>query len=211
MTDRTLEETTDLVVRDVTVGAQDTNIRSGIIGEVGVEGNPLTDNELKSVRASARASRITGAPMTFHRGGANVDEKLRVLDVVAEEGVDLRHVVMGHQGSTDFASMKRLLDRGVFVEFDYLGQAPMSPDRDQQLIQNIADMIKAGYADQLMVAHDICTQPQLKKNGGGGFRLHLDRGSPGAEGQGDQRRERPEDPGGQPDAPAAVRRAALGL
>ena len=169
MTDRTLEELTDLVVRDVTVGVQGTNIRAGIIGEVGVEGNPLTDNELKSVRASARASRITGAPMTFHRGGASIEEKLRVLDVVAEEGVDLRHVVMGHQGSTDWASLKRLLDRGVYVEFDYIGQAPLSAERDTQLIENIASVINAGHADRLMVAHDICTQPQLKKNGGGGF------------------------------------------
>ena len=169
MTDRTVDELTDLVVRDVATGAQGTNIRSGIIGEVGVEGNPLTDNELKSVRASARASRITGAPMTFHRGGATVEEKLRVLDVVAEEGVDLKRVVMGHQGSTDFAALKRLLDRGVYVEFDYIGQAPLSAERDQQLIQNIVNVINAGYAGQLMVAHDICTQPQLKKNGGGGF------------------------------------------
>jgi phosphotriesterase-related protein len=171
MTDRTVEELTEVVVRDVTVGAQGTNIRSGIIGEVGVQGNPLTDNEIKSVRASARAARITGAPMTLHSFGSP-DEMLRVLDVIASEGVALSRVVMGHMGSRDMAYLKRVLERGVYIEYDYLGQAPGpngSAERDERLVQNITDVIKAGFVRQLMVAHDICTKPQLKKNGGGGY------------------------------------------
>ena len=58
MDDLTVEELTDVIVRDITVGIGDTGIRSGIIGEVGVQGEPLTPNELKVIRASARASRV---------------------------------------------------------------------------------------------------------------------------------------------------------
>ena len=123
MDHRTIEELTDVIVRDITVGAQGTSIRSGIIGEVGVNGDPLTENEMKSIRASARASRITGAAISFHRGGDG-EERFTVLDAVAAEGADLRRVIMGHSNrlADDVPFMTRLLERGVFIQFDTLGR-----------------------------------------------------------------------------------------
>jgi phosphotriesterase-related protein len=176
MAERTVEELTDIIVRDIVVGAQGTNIRSGIVGEVGVQGRPITENEIKSIRASARASRLTGAPMTFHMGGGTQEEKQQTLDIVASEGVDLNHVVMGHNGSGDVAAMKLITDRGAYIEFDYIGDAPQTPDDGAGLrqlaerrAQQIKNLIDGGLTDRILVAHDVCTQPQLKKNGGGGF------------------------------------------
>jgi phosphotriesterase-related protein len=168
MTDRTVQELTEIVVGDVTRGAQGTSIRSGIIGEVGVQGHPLVANELKSVRASARAARLTGAPMTIHSFGTD-EEMLSVLDIIASEGVAMSRVVMGHMASRDMAYLKQLYDRGVYFEFDYLGQAPLTPERTKQLAERIVTAVQSGFSDRLLVAHDICTQPQLKKNGGGGY------------------------------------------
>jgi phosphotriesterase-related protein len=168
MTERTVDELTGIVVRDVTVGAQGTSIRSGIIGEVGINGKPLVENELKSVRASARAARLTGAPMTLHSFATN-DEMMTALDVIASEGVELSRVVMGHTGGKDMEYLKRLFQRGVFVEWDYMGQAPLPPAADAQRIESIAAAIQAGYADHILLAHDICTQAQLRRNGGGGY------------------------------------------
>lgn len=168
MAERTIEELTAIVVRDVTVGAQGTSIRSGIIGEVGVNGKPLEANELKSVRASARAARITGAPIMLHSFATN-DEMMTVLDVIASEGVELTRVVMGHTGGKEMEYMKRLFQRGVFVEWDYMGQAPLPPAADAQRIESIAAIINAGYVDHVLLAHDVCTKAQLKKNGGGGY------------------------------------------
>jgi phosphotriesterase-related protein len=168
MAERTVEELTAIIVRDVTVGAQGTSIRSGIIGEVGVNGKPLEANELKSVRASARAASITGAPIMLHSFATN-DEMMTVLDLIASEGVELSRVVMGHTGGKDMEYMKRLFQRGVFVEWDYMGQAPLPPAADAQRIESITAVINAGYADHVLLAHDICTKAQLKKNGGGGY------------------------------------------
>jgi len=168
MAERTIEELTAIVVRDVTVGAQGTSIRSGIIGEVGVNGKPLEANEIKSVRASARAARITGAPMILHSFATN-DEMMTVLDIIASEGVELSRVVMGHTGGKDMEYLKRLFQRGVFVEWDYMGQAPLPPAADTQRIESIAAAINAGYTDHVLLAHDVCTQAQLKRNGGGGY------------------------------------------
>ena len=66
MDGRTIENLTAEIVQDVTVGVRGTGIRAGVIGEIGVNGNPITFNEEKSIKASARASLITGAAMTFH-------------------------------------------------------------------------------------------------------------------------------------------------
>ena len=92
MDERTVEELTDEIVRDVTVGVGDTGIKSGIIGEVGIGGNPLKPNEIKVMRASARASRATGAPISLHCGGTG-REKLEVAAVLYEEGGDLTRTI----------------------------------------------------------------------------------------------------------------------
>lgn len=176
MSDHSVEELTELIVRDIVEGAQGTGIRSGIIGEIGIQGRPITDNEIKSIRASARAAKLTGAPMTFHMGGGTAEEKQQTLDIVASEGVDLNRVVMGHNGSGDVAAMKKLTDRGAYIEFDYIGDAPESPDGGASLREAAASrarqmktLIDAGLTERILVAHDICTQPQLMKHGGGGF------------------------------------------
>jgi len=171
MSVRTVEELTDIIVHDITVGAQGTNLRSGIIGEIGVEGRPLTDNEIKSTRASARASVLTGAPMSFHMGGGTPEEKQRILDIVEAEGVDLNHVVMGHNGTGNVEQMKRITDRGAYIEFDFMGMGAqaVTPQATERLAQSIATLVNAGLTDRILVGHDVCTQMQLKKNGGGGF------------------------------------------
>ena len=120
---RTVEDMTAEIVRDVTVGVGGTAIRSGIIGEVGIEGNPITENEVKSIRASGRASRATGAPVSFHRGGIG-RERLEVIGILGEEGTDMSRVVFGHSDfiSGDLDLMLELLGHGVYIQFDLLGR-----------------------------------------------------------------------------------------
>lgn len=179
MDQRTVEELTDILVKDITVGAQGTKVRSGIIGEVGTgvmgRQGALTENEIKSVRASARASRLTGAPISIH-SFAPPDELQKVLDIIQSEGVDLNHVVMSHTGTGNVEAMKKFTDRGAYVEFDFMGQAPGQMGASGTLEQsaervatNVKNLIDAGLTDRILLAHDVCIPGQLKKNGGGGF------------------------------------------
>ncbi|MFD8558151.1 phosphotriesterase family protein [Streptosporangium canum] len=175
MDGRGVDELTGVIVRDIAIGADDTGIRSGIIGEVGAESVPLTGNELKSVRASGRASRATGAPVTFHFGGVG-EEKFRVLDILEEEGVAPSNIVMGHGMDVlmDPSFAERLLARGVFVEFDFMA-SPGSPwghlvlTSDHKVIRGIADLVERGYAPQIVLGHDVCQKIQLKRYGGKGY------------------------------------------
>lgn len=175
MAERTVDELADDIVRDVVIGVGDSGVRSGIIGEVGADSAPLTDDELKSVRASGRASRVTGAPITFHVGGVGED-KFTVLDVLTDEGVAPENIVFGHAMDVlmNPALGDRLLARGVFVELDFLA-SPGSPwghlvlTSDHKVARGIAELIERGYVDHLVLGHDVCQKIQLKRYGGQGY------------------------------------------
>lgn len=175
MDDRTVAGIAGEIVRDIVAGVAGTGIRAGIIGEIGAESSPLTGNEWKSVRASAQASRVTGAPLTFHHGGQG-EEKLRVIDVCQEEGVAPENIVLGHAAglALDKGLAERVLARGVFIEFDFLA-APGSPwghlilMGDHTIAAGLAALIDRGHTDQILLGHDVCQKIQLKKYGGKGY------------------------------------------
>ena len=93
MDDLTEDDIVDLIVGDITEGAEGTGIRSGIIGEVGCAW-PLADNERKVLKASARAQRMTGAPLLIHPG-RDETAPLEIIDILDRAGADLSHTIMG--------------------------------------------------------------------------------------------------------------------
>ncbi len=189
MDERTLENLTSEIVQDITVGIRDTGIRAGVIGEIGVNGNPITLNEEKSIRAATRASLLTGAAMTFHRGGTGL-ERHTTLDLVGSEGGDLGRVILGHSDeiTDDFELMKDLLERGVYVQFDLIGREfavnsldEMNPaascdssvtDKDAVAILKLID---AGFGDRILLSHDVCWKTHLRKYGGFGYSFIIEK------------------------------------
>ena len=172
MDSRSVETLTDEIVHDVTVGVGDTGIRSGIIGEIGVNGDPITDNEARNVRAAARASLLTGAAISFHSPPLK-SEKQDVLDIVEEEGADLTRTILGHSCSMadDVPFMLELLSRGVYIQFDTLGVVRTSeePARDHRVAVAIPQMIDAGYGDRILLSQDVCWKSHLSMYGGSGY------------------------------------------
>ena len=190
MEQRTVEGMTKEIIRDIAVGVGQTGIRAGIIGEVGVDGLPITPNEIKSIKAAGRASRATGAAITFHRGGAG-REKLQTLSILKEEGADLSRTIMGHSDdiSGDMPFMEELLEQGVYIQFDLLGRLdvplyyrPASPAMyvtgyalASLVSEGIANPIEAGYEDRILLSHDVATKTQLKCYGGNGYTFLLEK------------------------------------
>ena len=66
MNKRTVKYLTNEIISDISVGYKDTGIKSGIIGEIGLNGNPLLPEEINSAKAAAIASNITGAAISLH-------------------------------------------------------------------------------------------------------------------------------------------------
>lgn len=175
-----LERLTALIVRDLVEGVCGTGVRSGVIGEIGAEGDPIHPQEMRSVRAAGRASALTGAPVTLHMGGFG-EEKLRVLDALEEEGADPRSVVFGHAGTIaeDMDLARRLLSRGVTVEADFLGTTgspwgTLFPFTDRGVARGFAELVADGWASQLVLGGDVCQRIQLRRYGGHGYGYVVD-------------------------------------
>tara|TARA_Y100000590_G_scaffold213979_1_gene242551 strand:- start:6068 stop:7201 length:1134 start_codon:yes stop_codon:yes gene_type:complete len=177
------------IIHDVKIGVRDTGIRSGIIGEIGVNGDPITRNEEKSIRAASRASLQTGAAITFHRGGTGSERHI-TLNLVEEEGADLTRVIMGHSDEIagDFELLESLLVRGVYIQFDLIGREyavdqinAISPETSLDLsvtgkdAHSISKLIEAGYEDKILLSHDVCWKTHLKKYGGFGYSFIIER------------------------------------
>ena len=182
MDDLTEDDIVDLIVGDITEGADGTNIKSGIIGEVGNDW-PLRDNERKVLRASARAQRMTGAPLLIHPG-RNERAPMEIIDVLDRAGADLSHTIMGHLDRTVFEreTLKQIAQAGCYMEWDLFGWCGSyyfaNPDidmpSDDQRLERIAWISSEGYGQKVTVAHDICTKHRLEKYGGHGYSYILD-------------------------------------
>ena len=170
-----VDEVAAFIVEDVGGGVQRPDVMAGIIGEIGVS-KDFTPGEQKSLRGAARASRLTGVPLSIHLPGW---ERLahRVLDMVEEEGADLRHTVLCHMNPSfdDPAYQKSLADRGALLEYDMIGmdyyyadQKAQSPS-DEENARAICALVEAGYGERLLLSQDVFLKMMLTKFGGFGY------------------------------------------
>ena len=176
MDERTDGQIADQIVTEIRTGVADTGVRAGIIGELGCSW-PLTDNERKVLRAGASAQRETGASILIHPG-RNEEAPFEILDVLAGAGADLARVVMGHLERTIQRPPKllELARRGTYLEFDLFGWEtsfyPLSGINmvtDAQRLQLIEGLAAEGFADRIVVAHDVFAKTRLVKYGGQGY------------------------------------------
>jgi len=173
--DMDIDAVTQFIVEDVGGGKIQPEIMAGIIGEVGISRH-FTMEEEKSLRASARASRMTGLPLSIHLPGW---ERLahRVLDVIEEEGADLNHTVLCHMNPShnDLDYQIALLRRGAFLEYDMIGmdyyyadQDAQSPS-DEENARAIAHLIELGHIDKILLSQDVFLKIMLTRYGGFGY------------------------------------------
>jgi phosphotriesterase-related protein len=179
MDDRSVESLTQEIVQDITIGVGGSGIRSGIIGEVGTIGNPLTQNEIKVIRASGRAARLTGAAVSLHTAAyAGTNDQHGILDLLESQGADLGRVILGHSDSLvkDMPLLKSLLERGAYVEFDLLGEFAMLRKRvtAAHVGEGILQLIKMGYLERILLSQDVDRKIFLKSYGGMGYSFVLE-------------------------------------
>jgi len=177
---KTEEEITEEIVKDITVGVDDTGIRSGVIGELGCSW-PLHDNERKVLRAAAQAQQRTGASISVHPG-RNRKAPFEVMEILGEAGADLNRIIMCHIDSRlrDHSERIELLKTGCVAEYDLWGWEGHFPSyltaegfldlpNDTQRIYEVRQLIEAGYIAQIFMSHDICTKNRLCRYGGWGY------------------------------------------
>jgi phosphotriesterase-related protein len=183
--DQDVDQLTDWMIHELTVGIDGTGIRAGIIGELGVSEGGLQPEEEKVLRAAAAAASHTGAPITIHNAIPHERQGLKVLRILQAAGADLSRVIMGHmtQSVPDIAYHRAIADTGAVLEFDRFGAELYNDSwggknyceqRDAEVVLEIADLIRKGYEDRILLSHDIGFKVQLSSYGGLGY-AHIPR------------------------------------
>ncbi len=174
---KSVDELASEIINDIQIGVGKTGIRAGIIGEIGCSW-PLTETEIKALKASASAQKATGAAITIHPG-RHENSPEQILDILEDAGADFSKVIMGHLDRNGFLTetILKLAQRGCYLEFDTFGPIPFYPLRfglfnrpcDRERIEQIRELINHGYLDRLLISQDICLKTKLCRYGGPGY------------------------------------------
>ncbi|XP_051872720.1 phosphotriesterase-related protein isoform X2 [Pristis pectinata] len=90
----TVENLTDILVNEILHGADGTDIKCGVIGEIGCSW-PITESEKKVLQATAEAQTQLGCPVIIHPG-RNVESPFHIIRILQEAGADISKTVMSH-------------------------------------------------------------------------------------------------------------------
>ncbi len=176
MDERTEESLAREIIGDIVHGAGGSDVRAGIIGEVGCTW-PLAPNERKSLAASAIAQSETGAAILVHPG-RHPDAPLQILERLAGAGADITRVIMGHLDRTvfEFDAILSIAATGCYLEWDLFGNegsyyplAEIDMPSDAQRLEFIRRLVDAGYSDRVVMGHDIAMKHRLVTYGGHGY------------------------------------------
>jgi phosphotriesterase-related protein len=156
------------MIRDLTDGIQGTSSRAGIV-KCATDHLGVTPQNDRLLRAAARLHRLTGVPISTHTSAAHRNG-LDQLRVFQEEGVDLSRVVIGHCGdSADLAYLEAILRRGSVIGMDRFGLNQMLPF--EQRVATIAELVRRGFAERMVLSHDACCHIDLIPGGRAGHLL----------------------------------------
>jgi phosphotriesterase-related protein len=144
---------TEVFVRDITSGIARTGVKAGIIKCV-TDLAGVTPDVDRVLRAAAAAQRETGVAITTH-SRPHEHNGLAQQRVFADEGVDLRRVVIGHSGdTTDVDYLRELMDAGSTIGSDRFGLYRPGYATLEERVRTIVRLCELGYADRIVLAHD---------------------------------------------------------
>ena len=174
--ERSVENIAEEIINDILIGANGTNIKSGIIGEIGCSW-PLHEDEKKVLIAASKAQKEIGCALTIHPGRHH-DAPIEILEVIDKAGGKISRTIIGHIDRT-FSTFDRLLEfakNGSYIEFDMFGLesayypfSDVDMPNDGKRIEFILNLIDQGYLNKILVSHDIAFKHSLVKYGGFGY------------------------------------------
>lgn len=140
----------ELFVAELTKGVGTSGIRPGII-KIATSAGVITDYEKTVLRAAAKASIATGAPITSHtdRGTMGPDQQKFLTGL----GVPAHRIIIGHCcGSSDHEYHMAIARGGSYLGFDRFGLDIIHPDDER--VSSLLKLIKAGAGSRVVVSHD---------------------------------------------------------
>ena len=146
-----VNEAADLFIRDITRGIGASGVKAAII-KCATDTAGVTPVIETILRAAARAQKATGVPISTHTWAAG-RTGLAQQAIFAQEGVDLRRVIIGHSGdSEDLDYLRELMGRGSTIGMDRFGLESYLTTAKR--VEVIARLAAEGYADRMVLSHD---------------------------------------------------------
>lgn len=140
----------ELFIRELEQGVGTTGIKPGVI-KVASGFEAITDYEQTVMRAAAKASLATGAPITTHTDRGTMGPEQQTLMIGA--GATPHRIVIGHScGSSDPAYHDRLVAGGTYIGFDRFGLDIIHPDAER--VKSLLRLIRRGAGGRVVVSHD---------------------------------------------------------
>ena len=164
----TTDQIAEEIVGEVTQGIDGTDVRAGIIGEIGSHFSWVSPAEERVFRAAARAQKETGVTLVTH---SPQEAGLQQLKIMLEEGADPSRIVVGHSQSYPHHDYHAEIARlGAYFSFDSMGSLKTGNDYDRGvLLRLIRQIIDAGLIDRLLFSHDVCRKGHYTTHGGVGY------------------------------------------
>ncbi|GMX61111.1 phosphotriesterase-related protein [Paenibacillus elgii] len=149
---RDIDYMAEVFIRDIEVGVQNTSIKAGFL-KCSADAQGITPDLEKVFRAVARAQKRTGVPIMTHSHPSS-GNGLKQLEILQEEGVNPKSIMIGHTGDTDNLDyIHQVLKYGVYIGMDRYGQGPLpSGERNKTLLE----LLKQGYANRMFISQDYC-------------------------------------------------------
>lgn len=163
---RSVEQLAQEMVDEIVIGIDGTELKAGIIAEIGSSEGVITPLEEKVFIAAARAHIETGRPISTHTSFSTMG--LEQLVLLQAHGVDLSRVTVGHCDLKDnLDNILRMIELGAYVQFDTIGKNNYYPD--EKRIGMLHALRNRGLLDRVMLSMDITRRSHLKANGGNGY------------------------------------------
>ena len=173
------EEIAELIIKEINEGAEGTDIKAGVIGEIGIS-EIFNEEERRVLRASAIAHKKTGTSVLVHINPWTTNG-IEAAQILLDKGVSPKKIAISHidvENNMDY--IHKLLEMGVYVEFDNFGKE-YYVDRevrnagyglfvnDVQRVQCLKQLIDEGYKSQILLSCDVCLKICLRTYGGWGY------------------------------------------
>lgn len=174
-----VEQMEKIIIKELTVGIEDTGIKAGVIGEIG-SGFKVSENEAKFLTAAAHAQNITGFGMHIHACLWN-RTGLDALDIAVRAGANPEKICIDHVDvMLDEEYILSIMEKGAYAEFDDFGKEYYVDRKnrnvllhsfayDAQRVQIIKKLIEKGFKNQILISNDVCLKSMLHSFGGWGY------------------------------------------
>jgi phosphotriesterase-related protein len=174
---RTAEDFAREIVGAITEGAWGSDVRAGIIGEIGCTA-PWTALEKRVLQGALLAQGETGAALNVHPG-RDPDQPQEVAAFARAAGAPMDRLIISHIDRTIFDGdrLLRLADTGCVIELDLFGweQTNYFPNpaidmpNDGMRLRWLRLLIEHGHLDRVLISSDICERTRLCRYGGHGY------------------------------------------